>query len=70
MESRIFAPLHWYWTTPVGFIIAFVLMRGRRVWTPRTNLIGDVIAILGAVATLVLVYLAPMIVQPPSGLIG
>jgi hypothetical protein len=59
MKLKIASSLRWYFTMPVGCILAFALMRGRKVWAKRTNQIVDSIAILGSAGIILFMMFAP-----------
>ncbi len=42
---KIATSLRWYWTMPIGALMAFILMRGSRVWSRHTNMIVDIAVI-------------------------
>jgi len=45
----IISRIHWFWTLPLGSIIAAILIWGSRRWSRRTNLVVDVVCIVSAV---------------------
>lgn len=52
LRLKVVSVLHWWWTLPLGLGVAFVLAKGRRRWSVRTNRIAGVAIIMLSVAIL------------------
>lgn len=49
VNMQIISHIHWFWTLPLGCVVAAGLIWGFRHWSRKTNHVVDVVAIVSAV---------------------